>query len=304
MILVFGGNGQLGRALARAAAQGKVALTALAHGEADIADSAVVGAALARHKPGLVVNAAAYTAVDLAETNPAEAQRGNEIGPAVLAAACAGVGVPLVHISTDYVFDGAKAGAYVESDPVCPLNVYGRTKVAGEAAVRQALRQHVILRTAWVYSEFGRNFLKTMLRLAATRDELRVVADQHGSPTSARTIAETILRIAPRLTSSDDVYGTYHFTAAGVTTWHGFASRIIATAAPLTGRHPRVVAIATADYPTAAQRPANSRLDCRHFARTFGFAAPAWTDEVDRTTRAIIATEQANAGEARANHVA
>ncbi len=304
MILVFGGNGQLGRELARAAAQSEVALTALAHGDGDIADSAAVTAALARHKPLLVVNAAAYTAVDLAESNIAEARRGNEIGPAVLAAACAGVGVPLVHISTDYVFDGTKAGAYVESDPVGPLNVYGRTKVAGEVAVRQALRQHVILRTAWVYSEFGKNFLKTMLRLAATRDELRVVADQAGSPTSARTIAEAILRIAPRLYGGDDVCGTYHFTAAGVTTWHGFASRIIATAAPLTGRHPRVIAIATADYPTPAQRPANSRLDCRRFAQTFGFAAPPWTDEVDRTTRAIVAAEQANAGEARANHVA
>lgn len=304
MILVFGGNGQLGCELAHAAARSDVALTALPHGEADIAERAAVTAALARHKPLLVVNAAAYTAVDLAESNIADARRGNEIGPAVLAAACAGVGVPLVHISTDYVFDGAKAGAYVESDPVCPLNVYGRTKVAGEAAVRQALRRHVILRTAWVYSEFGKNFLKTMLRLAATRDELRVVADQAGSPTSARTIADAILRIAPRLYGGDDVYGTYHFTAAGVTTWHGFASRIISAAAPLTGRHPRVIAIATADYPTPARRPANSRLDCRYFAQTFGFTASPWTDEVDRTTRAIVAAEQTQTGEARANHVA
>ena len=250
------------------------------------------------------MNAAAYTAVDLAESDIAEARRGNEIGPAVLAAACAGASVPLIHISTDYVFDGTKPGAYVESDPVAPLNVYGRTKVAGEAAVRQALRRHVILRTAWVYSEFGKNFLKTMLRLATTHDELRVVADQRGSPTSARTIADAILRIAPRLYGGDDVYGTYHFTAAGVTTWHGFATRIIATAAPLTGRHPRVIAIATADHPTATRRPANSQLDCRRFAQTFGIAAPPWADEVDRTTRAIVAAEQAKANEARANHVA
>jgi dTDP-4-dehydrorhamnose reductase len=304
VIVVFGGDGQLGRELARAAANRGVALSALPRGEADIADSAAVMATLSRHKPLMVVNAAAFTAVDLAESKIAEARRGNEIGPAVLAAACAGVGVPLVHISTDYVFDGAKAGAYVESDPVCPLNVYGRTKVAGEAAVREKLRQHVIVRTAWVYSEFGSNFLKTMLRLAATRDELRVVADQAGSPTSARTIAEAILRIAPRLYAGDDVYGTYHFTAAGATTWHGFASRIVAAAAPLTGRHPRVVAIATADYPTPARRPANSLLDCRHFAQTFGFAAPPWADEVDRTTREIVAAEQTKAGEARANHVA
>ncbi len=304
MILVFGGNGQLGRELARAAGERNVALTAVPHADADIADSAAVTAALARHKPLLVVNAAAYTAVDLAESDIAEAQRGNEIGPAVLAAACAGAGVPLIHISTDYVFDGTKAGAYVESDPVRPLNVYGRTKAAGEAAVREKLRRHVILRTAWVYSEFGKNFLKTMLRLATTHDELRIVADQRGSPTSARTIADAILRIAPRLYGGDDVYGTYHFTAAGVTTWHGFASRIIATAAPLTGRHPRVIAVATADRPTPARRPANSQLDCRRFAQTFGIAAPPWADEVDRTTHAIVAAEQAIIGETRANHVA
>ncbi len=311
MIVVFGGDGQLGRELLRAAAQRDIALAAFAHGEVDIAESAAVAAALARcqKKPELVVNAAAYTKVDLAETNVEAARRGNEIGPAVLAAACAGAQVPLLHVSTDYVFDGSKAGAYVETDPVRPLNVYGRTKAAGEEAVRQALGRHVILRTAWVYSAFGHNFLKTMLRLAATRDELRVVADQYGSPTSARTIADAILRIAPRLCRGEDVYGTYHFTAAGVTTWHGFAGRVVAIAAPVTGRHPRVVAIKTADYPTAARRPANSCLDCRRFAQTFGFSAPCWTDEVDTTTRALVgaapaATSQAPAEQTRTNHVA
>src|SRR5208282_1972330 len=159
----------------------------------DIADSVAVAAALSHWKPNLVVNAAAYTKVDLAESHVEDARRDNEVGPAVLASACAIAGVPMVHISTDYVFDGTKEGAYLESDPVCPINVYGRTKTAGEDAVRRMLKRHVIVRTAWVYSEFGHNFLKTVLRLVATRDELRIVADQHGSPTSARELAEVIL---------------------------------------------------------------------------------------------------------------
>jgi dTDP-4-dehydrorhamnose reductase len=237
-----------------------------------------------------VVNAAAYTKVDLAETAVADARLSNEIGPTVLAEACASAGVPLLHISTDYVFDGRKKGAYQETDPVCPLSVYGHTKAAGEDAVRRTLKHHIILRTAWVYSEFGQNFLKTILRLAQTRDELRVVADQYGSPTSAREIAKAILHIAPSAARDERFTGTYHFAAAGVTTWHGFASRIVATAAPLTGRHPQVIPIQTFEYPTAAKRPANSRLDCQLFARTFGFHPRPWTESVDATTRAVLAS--------------
>lgn len=162
MIVVFGGNGQLGQELTRAAALRGIFMHALSHAEADIADGAAVTSALAHWKPNLVVNAAAYTKVDLAETNVEDARRGNEIGPAIVAGACAAAGIPMVHISTDYVFDGAKEDAYLEADPVCPMNVYGRTKAAGEEAVRRALKNHVILRTAWVYSEFGQNFLKTI----------------------------------------------------------------------------------------------------------------------------------------------
>jgi dTDP-4-dehydrorhamnose reductase len=187
-----------------------------------------------------LVNAAAYTKVDLAEMNVEDARRTNEIGPVVLAAACAAAHVPMVQVSTDYVFDGSKEGAYRETDAVCPINIYGLTKAAGEQAVRSALDHHVILRTTWVYSEFGSNFLKTILHLAATRDELRVVADQRAAPTSAREIADAILRIAPRLVRGDSVWGTYHFTAEGVTTRHGFASRAVEAQAPLTGRNPRV----------------------------------------------------------------
>jgi dTDP-4-dehydrorhamnose reductase len=292
VILVFGGNGQLGRELGRAAAARGIALRGLSHTDADIADAAAVAAAFARCKPDLVVNAAAYTKVDLAETDVEAARKANEVGPAVLAGACASAGIPMLHVSTDYVFDGSKEGAYLESDPVCPISVYGRTKVAGEEAVRRTLRRHVILRTAWLYSEFGPNFLKTILHLAATRDELRIVADQYGSPTCARQIAEAILHVAPAFMRDQDLAGTYHFTADGVTTWHGFAGRVVAIAAPLTGRNPRVTAIATADYPVAAKRPANSRLDCRLFVQRFGLSPRHWTEDVDATTRTLVGAAQ------------
>jgi dTDP-4-dehydrorhamnose reductase len=292
MILVFGGNGQLGQELTRLAAARAIPMYALPHGEADIADGSAVAAALARWKPQLLVNAAAYTKVDLAETNIEEARKGNELGPGVLAGACAAVGIPMVHASTDYVFDGSKPEPYGETDPVCPISAYGRSKVAGEEAVRSRLKHHVILRTAWVYSEFGQNFLKTMLRLAETRDELRIVADQHGSPTSAREIAEAILHLAPLLLRDQKLSGTYHFTAEGFTTWHGFAGRVVEIAAPMTGRNPRVIPIQTADHPTPAKRPANSRLDCRLFVQTFGFTPRHWTESVDATTRTLVAAAQ------------
>jgi dTDP-4-dehydrorhamnose reductase len=295
VILVFGGNGQLGRELARAAALQAIPLETLSHAEVDIAEGSAVASVLSRIKPTLVVNAAAYTRVDLAETNVEEARRANEIGPAVIASACADAHLPMVHISTDYVFDGTKEGAYLETDTVCPISVYGRTKAAGEQAVNNTLKRHIILRTAWVYSEFGHNFLKTILHLAATRDELRIVADQRGAPTSAREIADAVLRIAPRLLQGENVSGTYHFTAEGVTTWHGFASRVVAIQASLTGRNPRVTSIKTADYPTAAKRPANSQLDCRLFAKVFGFSGRYWTDGVDMTARALVTAWQRTA---------
>ena len=269
-----------------------VPLKVLARPEADIAERGAVESAIARVKPSLVLNAAAYTKVDLAEKEPEAARRGNADGPRVLAEASAAAGLPLVHISTDYVFDGSKSVAYVESDPITPLGVYGETKAAGEQAVRDALPRHVILRTSWVYGEFGANFLKTMLRLAATKDELRVVADQRGCPTGTRDIAAAILHIAPRLIAGDAAWGTYHFAGTGVATWHAFASRIVAAQAPLTGRKPPVTAITTADFPTPARRPANSELDSSLFERTFGFRARRWEDETDETVRALFAANQ------------
>jgi len=195
--------------------------------------------------------------------------------------------LPLVHVSTDYVFDGTKPSAYTETDAPCPLNVYGRTKLAGEEAIRHRLARHVILRTAWAYGEFGHNFLKTIVRLASTRDELRVVSDQRGNPTSTRQLADAILRILPHLLREEQVWGTYHFSGTGVTTWHGFACRIVAAQAPLTGRDPLVTAITSVGYPTAARRPTNSTFDCTRFAQVFGFRATPWPDEVEAVTRAL-----------------
>jgi dTDP-4-dehydrorhamnose reductase len=295
VILLFGANGQLGQELSRTCAERGVALAALSRAQADIADADAVHGAIAAHRPALVVNAAAYTKVDLAESEVEAARQGNEIGPKLLAQSCAAASLPLVHVSTDYVFDGTKSGAYVETDPVAPTGSYGRSKAAGEEAVRAAHPRHVILRTAWVYGEFGNNFLKTMLRLAATRDELRVVADQRGCPTATDDLAAAILTIAPRLTAGEDVWGTYHFAGTGATTWHGFASRIVAAQAPLTGRAPRVTPITTADYPTPARRPANSELDSEKFARAFGFRAQRWEEQTDRITRALIAAQHGKA---------
>jgi dTDP-4-dehydrorhamnose reductase len=292
VILVFGGNGQLGQELSRAAATRGLALQALARVEADIADGDAVDAMIERWKPSLVVNAAAYTKVDLAESNVEEARKTNEIGPGVVAQACAAAGIPMTHISTDYVFDGTKQDGYQESDPVCPINIYGSTKAAGEDAVRRVLERHVIIRTAWVYSEFGHNFLKTILGLAATRDELRIVADQHGSPTSAAELAEAVLNAGFAFLHDRNLAGTYHFTAGGVTTWHGFATRIVEAAAPITGRNPRVIPIGTSDHPTAVKRPANSLLDCRLFVEKFGFLPRHWTVGVDATTRILAASSQ------------
>jgi dTDP-4-dehydrorhamnose reductase len=287
VILTFGGNGQLGQELTRASAARAMPLVALSRSEVDITDRAAVTDAIRRHGPLLVVNAASYTKVDLAETEIEAARQANEIGAGIVGSACAAAGVPLIHISTDYVFDGAKPGPYVEGDPIAPINSYGRSKAGGERAVRETTPLHVIIRTSWIYGEFGQNFLKTMLRLAATRDELRVVADQRGCPTSTPDLAGAILSITPQLLGGDKIWGTYHFAGSGVTTWHGFASRIVAALAPLTLRAPRVTAITTAEFPTAARRPANSELDCSLFERVFGFRGRPWTEETDRIARII-----------------
>ena len=213
-ILVFGAAGQVGRELVGLAASRGIPLEGATRVDADVSDADAVAALIARHRPRLVVNAAAYTAVDKAESDPDAAARGNADGPRVLAEATAAAGLPLLHLSTDYVFDGSKPGAYTEDDPIAPLGVYGRTKAEGEAEVR-ANPRHVILRTAWVYGVYGNNFLKTMMRLAGERDRLRVVADQQGSPTATADIAAAILAIDAALARDPHLAGTFHFVGAG-----------------------------------------------------------------------------------------
>jgi dTDP-4-dehydrorhamnose reductase len=277
-LLVLGSGGQVGRELCRLPWPAGYALAGFDRAEVDITQPASASRAVARERPDIVVNAAAYTAVDRAESEPEAAWAGNCTGPANLAAACAGTGTPLIHISTDYVFDGTKSDPYREDDPVAPLGVYGQSKEAGDRAVREALASHVILRTAWVYSAHGHNFVKTMLRLADERPVLRVVADQTGSPTGATDVAAAIATIVQQLAAGSRCWGTYHFTAAGAVTWHGFAEAIFAEAAPWRGPAPRVEAIATADYPTPARRPANSRLDCTKIGEVFGIGPRPWRE--------------------------
>jgi len=275
-LLLFGAAGQVGRNLMAVAQQRGIDIRGVTRAQADITAPDAVAAAIAQARPRLVVNAAAYTAVDRAEREPDLAYAVNAIGAETVARAAAAARVPVLHLSTDYVFDGRKSGPYVETDPLAPLGVYGATKAEGEARLRAANADAIILRTAWVYGAYGSNFLKTMLRLASSEPRLRVVADQHGCPTATADIAEAILAVDAALGAGGAARGVFHFAGTGVTTWHGFAAAIIACQAERTGKRPPVDAIATADYPTAAQRPANSALDSGLFARTFGYRAQPW----------------------------
>ena len=275
-VLLLGAGGQVGRELCRHFWPADTSLVAFDRSGLDITRREVVFATIARERPEIVINAAAYTAVDRAESEPDAAWAANCAGPAHIAAACRNSGIPLIHISTDYVFDGAKSDPYQEDDPVNPLGVYGGSKEAGERAVREALHEHVILRTAWVYSAHGHNFVKTMLRLAGERPVLRVVADQTGSPTGAADLAGAIALIVGRMQDGDAAWGTYHFAGAGSVTWHGFAEAIFELAARWRSPPPRVEPITTADYPTPARRPANSVLDCSRIATAFGIEPRPW----------------------------
>ena len=289
-ILVTGGGGQVGTELRRLAARDKATVIAPARGELDISDPRAVAAFVASRPWSAVINAAAYTAVDRAESDVAEAWRVNALGPAALASAASQAGVPIIHLSTDYVFDGAKADFYVEDDPVAPLGVYGASKEGGEQAVRTAAPRHVILRTAWVVSPHGGNFIKTMLRLGAERPLLRVVDDQRGCPTSAADIAEAALAIAARLSADPAApSGTYHFVNEGEATWCGFAREIFAIAGEAGLSVPQVEPIGTADYPTPARRPANSRLSTKKLTRDFAIAPRPWRPAVREIVQALIA---------------
>jgi dTDP-4-dehydrorhamnose reductase len=279
-LLVLGAGGQVGLELCRLVWPAGYQLAAFGRGGVDITEHDAVVAAVARERPDVVINAAAYTAVDRAESEPDAAWASNCTGPANLAAACRDAGILLIHLSTDYVFDGSKTGPYREDDPVKPLGVYGKSKEAGDRAVREALAEHVILRTAWVYSAHGHNFVRTMLRLRAERPVLRVVADQIGSPTSAVDIAAAVGAVVQRLDAGNSSRGTYHFAGGGAVTWHGFAEAIFELATQWNAAErrppPRIEAITTADYPTPARRPANSVLDCSRIGEAFGIVPRPW----------------------------
>ena len=272
MILVFGATGQVATELRRLAAANPGIAHFVPRAEADLADPALCAATILARCPAVVINAAAWTAVDKAEEHEAEALAVNAEAPSAMARACAGLEIPFLHVSTDYVFDGSR-GPWSEDDPTGPINAYGRTKLAGEAAVRAAGGQHAILRTSWVFSAHGANFVKTMLRLSETRDALSVVADQQGGPTPAADIAATLLDLAGALRDGHPG-GTYHFSGAPDTSWADFAREIFARA----GRPVAVTGIPTADYPTPARRPLDSRLDCAKLETDFGITRPDWRD--------------------------
>ena len=277
-ILVIGRIGQVAHELQRGRWPADFAVEFLERPEFDFTRPDEARDMVTAAHPDIVVNAAAYTAVDAAEADRETAFAVNRDGPAAVAAACREIGAPLVHYSTDYVYDGGKPGAYVEDDPINPLSVYGASKAAGDAAIRAQLDRYVILRTSWVYSATGHNFVKTMLRLGAERDRLGIVDDQHGAPTAAADIAAATIAICAALaTGKQDGFGTFHFTGGGTTTWHGFAREIFTLVATRGRKTPRVVEpIATAAYPTPAVRPQNSVLDCGKIVRVYGIAARPW----------------------------
>lgn len=284
-ILLLGANGQVGHELRRSLAPlGEIVVTTRAGtldgNKCEQADFDLPGSLpvlIERIAPDVVVNAAAYTAVDRAENEPDAAFRANAESPARLAEACAGSGALLVHYSTDYVFDGESSRPYREEDTSGPLGVYGRTKLEGEQAIRNSGCHHLIFRTAWVYGNYGANFMRTMLRLGSERDELRVVADQLGTPTPARLIADVTAAV---LQGNPRHSGVWHLTATGATSWHGFAVEIFrqASANGLIDRAPRVTPIATSEYPTPARRPRYSCLDTTRLKEDFGIDLPDWKE--------------------------
>jgi dTDP-4-dehydrorhamnose reductase len=284
-LFLTGGEGQLGTELIRLAAASGIEIAAPTMAAMDLTDPGQVEAAFSAFRPAAVINAAAYTAVDRAETERELAFAVNAAAPAHMARLCARAGIPLIHISTDYVFNGRQRTPYREDDPVSPLGVYGRSKAEGEAAVRREIGAHLIVRTAWLYSPHGTNFLKTIVRLAYEKSELRIVDDQVGCPTCAEDLAEAVLVMAGRFgTSAEIPWGTYHYCGRGETSWFGLASHIVAVlAARRRTALARVLPIPTRDYPTPAARPAFSVLDCSRIQALFGISPRPWKAAVEKT---------------------
>jgi dTDP-4-dehydrorhamnose reductase len=276
-LLVFGAKGQVGHELCRLCGLDGTDIVGLTRQDADITRSGEVDQVVGASRCDVVINAAAYTAVDRAETESKAAYAVNRDGARNVARAAARHGVPVVQLSTDYVFDGSKPAPYVEDDPVAPLGVYGASKAAGEQAVRVAHGRHIILRTSWVFGTQGHNFVKTMLQFAEKREEIGVIDDQWGCPTPAADLARSVTRLCHQL--GPDTWGTYHFCGAGRTTWFRFAREIFDQRARITGATPpRLRPLATVEYPTAAPRPSNSELNCSRFADVFGIAPHPWRE--------------------------
>jgi dTDP-4-dehydrorhamnose reductase len=286
--LLLGGTGQVGEEFRALALPKDVEVVAPRRGELDLKDPRAIALMIAAQPWSAVINAAAYTDVDRAEGEETVAFAVNAEAPSRLAAETARHAIPLVHISTDYVFDGRKGAPYVEQDEVAPLNAYGRSKLAGERGVRAANPRHVILRTSWLYSPYRKNFVRTILRLAAERERLTIVADQRGCPTAARDVAGACLDIAVRCASEPQraSYGVYHFAGAGEASWFEFAGTIVEMTADRLGRSPQMVPIRTSAYPTPAVRPTDTRLDCTAVVREFGVEPRPWrqglADAIDR----------------------
>jgi dTDP-4-dehydrorhamnose reductase len=295
-ILVIGKAGQLGRELARARWPADWSVKFAGRPELDLRFPDQAAAAVAAAAPDLVVNATGYTDVELAESEFQLALLINATGPAAIASACAKIGAPLLTVSTDYVFDGKKPRPYVEDDAVNPIGAYGRSKVEGEARIRDALPEHLILRTSWLFSPFGTNFVRTMMRLGGERPVLRVVADQRGCPTGASDLARAIIAVCTVVKSGKGGFGTYHVANTGATSWYEMARAIFEGMAARGERVPEVVPITTAEYPAKAARPANSVLDCSKIAGTFGVALRPWRDALDECVSELTGQQPQRAG--------
>ena len=300
-ILLTGVNGQVGHALKMLLTENtslsQHQVVALSREQLDLASTHDIKRIVREIKPDLIINSAAYTAVNKAESEPALANAINAIAPQILAEEGARLNAALIHFSTDYVYDGSKTSAYVETDAVNPVSIYGKSKLAGEEAIRAVGLPHLILRTSWVYGTYGKNFLKTILRLAAERDSLRIVGDQFGAPTSSESIAKAVVSLVDSWQCSQESQsGVYHFTNSGQTSWHGFSCEIINEYNQLTTeknwpalktKMHAITAISTADYLTPAVRPANSQLNNTKLKQTFGIALPSWQQGLQQTMQTL-----------------
>ena len=291
-LLITGAAGQLGKCfVSELKAMGDIEFSAYSRGDLDVTSVEEVQAVIARERPDFVINASAYTQVDLAETEKENAHLVNETGPANLAEVCKRLDIPLVHFSTDYIFDGSKKGAWREDDQPAPLGVYGASKLAGEQAITQIHSKHLIFRTSWVFSEYGHNFVKTMLHVGSLREKITVVDDQSGKPTSAREMVRLVLAILPVVREQ---WGIYNLAQPDTTSWYGFAQAIFEQARNQESQHwtekllvKELLPIPTSEYPTHAQRPANSELNTSKIEKTFGLQIKPWRDSLGETIKAI-----------------